>query len=167
MALRIGNPFRVLPALKFGAVFAIILFATKAAAIEVGGNAVYWASALGGSLDVDSVAVSVADLLSGGKATLPVAFTAVMLALGTNAILKTSMAFFAGGARFGWRVAAGFVAMFGAGLLAMALLGGMMALEPVTVQCMPARLSRVPMATLQPASTTPEEVHRPWAWNCG
>ncbi len=121
--LRIGNPFRVLPALKFGALFTAILFATKVAAIEVGGNAVYWASALGGSLDADSVSVSVADLLSGGKATLPVAFTAVMLALGTNAVLKTSIAFFGGGARFGWRVAAGFVAMFGAGLCAVALLG--------------------------------------------
>jgi uncharacterized membrane protein (DUF4010 family) len=120
--LRLGNPFRVLPALKFGALFAGILFATKAAAIGVGGNAVYWASALGGSLDVDSVSVSVADLLSGGKATLPVAFAAVMLALGTNAVLKTSIAFFGGGARFGWRVAAGFVAMFGAGLCTIALL---------------------------------------------
>lgn len=39
--LQIGNPFRLLPALKFGAVFTAILFATKVAAIEVGGNAVY------------------------------------------------------------------------------------------------------------------------------
>jgi hypothetical protein len=30
-----------------------------------------------------------------------------------------------------------------------------MALEPRTVECMPARLSRVAMATLHPASTTP------------
>jgi hypothetical protein len=34
-----------------------------------------------------------------------------------------------------------------------------MALEPCLVQCIPARLSRVPMATLHPASTTPVEVH--------
>jgi uncharacterized membrane protein (DUF4010 family) len=121
--LRIGNPFRVLPALKFGAVFAAILFATKAAAISLGGNAVYWTSALAGSLDVDSVAVSVADLLSGGEAGLPMAFAAVMIALVMNAVFKTALAFFTGGARFGWRVAAGFVVMFGAGLLAMTLLG--------------------------------------------
>jgi hypothetical protein len=30
-----------------------------------------------------------------------------------------------------------------------------MEFAPVTVQCMPARLSRVPITTLQPASTTP------------
>ena len=35
-----------------------------------------------------------------------------------------------------------------------------MALAPFTVQCMPARLSRVPITTLQPASTTPVEVHK-------
>jgi uncharacterized membrane protein (DUF4010 family) len=119
--LRIGNPFRVLPALKFGAVFTAILFATKAAAISMGGNAVYWASALAGSLDVDSVAVSVADLLSGGKAGLPMVFAALMIALGMNAAFKTSIAVFTGGARFGWRVAVGFVVMFGAGLLAVTL----------------------------------------------
>ena len=37
----------------------------------------------------------------------------------------------------------------------------MMALEPRTVQCMPARFKRVPIATLHPASTTPVEVHKP------
>jgi hypothetical protein len=35
----------------------------------------------------------------------------------------------------------------------------MIALAPETLQCMPDRLSRVPIATLQPASRTPVEVH--------
>ena len=34
----------------------------------------------------------------------------------------------------------------------------MMAFAPRTVRCMPARLNRVPPATLQPASTTPLDV---------
>ena len=42
----------------------------------------------------------------------------------------------------------------------------MMALAPVTVQRMPARLSRAPIC-LHPASTTPDETHRPLARNCG
>lgn len=33
-------------------------------------------------------------------------------------------------------------------------------MAPLTVQCMPARLSLVPITTLQPASTTPVEVHK-------
>jgi hypothetical protein len=36
-----------------------------------------------------------------------------------------------------------------------------MAFAPFTVQCMPARLSQVLSTTLQPASTTPLEVHNP------
>jgi len=32
---------------------------------------------------------------------------------------------------------------------------------PATVQCIPDRLQRVPTASLQPASTTPVETHRP------
>jgi energy-coupling factor transporter ATP-binding protein EcfA2 len=43
----------------------------------------------------------------------------------------------------------------------------MMAFAPKTVQCMPARLSLVPMTTWQPASTTPVEVQRPCLWNSG
>ena len=42
-----------------------------------------------------------------------------------------------------------------------------MASAPATVQCMPARLHRVPIATLQPASTTPVEVHSPAARKAG
>lgn len=121
--LRIGNPFRVLPALKFGAVFTAILFATKAAATELGASAVYWTSALAGTIDVDSVSVSVADLLSNGKCPLDMALIAVMIALAMNAAFKSGIAFFTGGFRFGWRVGAGFAAMFAAGLCAMAALG--------------------------------------------
>src|ERR1035438_9700158 len=43
----------------------------------------------------------------------------------------------------------------------------MMLLAPETLQCMPDRLSRVPINTLQPASRTPVEVHKAWAWNFG
>ena len=43
----------------------------------------------------------------------------------------------------------------------------MIALAPETVQCIPARLHRVPITTLQPASTTPVEVQSPAAWNSG
>ena len=43
----------------------------------------------------------------------------------------------------------------------------MMASAPATVQCMPARLRRVPTATLQPASTTPVEVQKPGGPNAG
>ena len=111
----IRNPFRILPALQFGAIFAAILFFSKAATMELGGGAVYWTSALGGSLDVDSVSVSVADLLHGGHISLASASGAVLLAVATNAVLKTLIAFLSGGFSFGWRVAVGFAVMFAPG----------------------------------------------------
>ena len=42
-----------------------------------------------------------------------------------------------------------------------------MALAPLSVQCMPARFRRVPMETLHPASTTPDEVQSPCARSFG
>lgn len=117
-AVAVGNPFRLLPALKFGAVFALILFASKAAASAFGSGGVYWTSALGGSLDVDAVAVSAADLLSAGGISLGVANVSVLLALVMNAVVKTVIAVYAGTTEFALRVAGGFGVMFGAGTVA-------------------------------------------------
>ena len=62
--MRLQNPFRLLPALQFGVLFGAILFASKAASAVFGSAALYWTSALGGSLDADAVALSVTDLLA-------------------------------------------------------------------------------------------------------
>jgi len=107
-----GNPFRLAPALKFGLVFAVIMFASKAAAAEFGGKGLYWASGAGGTVDADAVTVSVASLFSSGAVDAATAKTVLLLALFMNAILKTALAVYGGGARFGWRTAAGFAAMF-------------------------------------------------------
>jgi hypothetical protein len=42
-----------------------------------------------------------------------------------------------------------------------------MELAPRTVQCVTARLRRVPTTTLQPASIIPEDLHSPSASNFG
>jgi uncharacterized membrane protein (DUF4010 family) len=117
----LGNPFRLLPALKFGALFAIILFLSKAAAAEVGGDAIYWASAVGGAVDVDAIAVSLAGLLAGGSISAGAALAALLLALLMNAVVKSLLAAYAGSVQFGCRVASGFGVMFGVGGLAWAL----------------------------------------------
>jgi uncharacterized membrane protein (DUF4010 family) len=114
----VGNPFRLLPALKFGAVFAAILFASKAAAKLYGSGAVYWTSAIGGSVDADAVVVSVAGLLSLGGVTMKASATSVLLALLMNGVVKTGIAFYAGTRKFAWRLTGGLAAMFAAGWLA-------------------------------------------------
>ena len=120
-----GNPFRLLPALKFGALFAIIVFASKAATAEFGGQGLYWASTIGGLVDADAVAVSLAGLEHSKIISLITGRDILYLAMLMNAVLKTGLAFFAGGASFAWRVATGFAAMFGAGLLVWILMGGL------------------------------------------
>jgi uncharacterized membrane protein (DUF4010 family) len=116
-SLALRNPFRLLPALKLGLLFGLILFASKAASAAFGTDALYWASGLGGSLDADAVALSLSDLLAHGSATVAMSTAGVFLALLANAVVKTVIAFYAGTRAFGWAVAAGFAAMFAAGLL--------------------------------------------------
>ena len=113
------NPFRLLPALKFGALFAAILFISRAATVNIGPGAVYWTSAFGGLVDADAIAVTLSDLLQHGKIALPAATRSLLLGLGANAVLKTIIAAYAGSLRFGWRAAAGFLVMFGAGAAAL------------------------------------------------
>lgn len=110
-----GNPFRLGPALKFGAVFATVMFFSKAAATEFGHLGIYWASAAGGALDVDAVAVSLANLEHGGIVPVATARSVLFLALVMNAAVKSLLAAWAGGSGFGLRVAAAFALIFSAG----------------------------------------------------
>jgi uncharacterized membrane protein (DUF4010 family) len=117
-----GNPFRLLPALKFGALFATILFLSKAGAATFGGQAVILTGVVGGSVDVDAVSVSVAELFGAGRVSGADALLAVFAALISNAVLKTVLAATSGSIRFALRVAAGFAVMFAAGGLTLFLL---------------------------------------------
>ncbi len=112
----VHNPFRLMPALKFGALFGAISFASQAASSAFGSGALYWTSALGGSLDVDAVTLSLADLLARGEVAAPLAALGVLIALFANAVIKSAIAAYAGTANFARRTAAGLAVMFAAGL---------------------------------------------------
>lgn len=117
-SVRLQNPFRLLPALQFGVLFGAILFASKAASAVFGNAALYWTSALGGSLDADAVALSVADLLSRGDLSAATGALCVLVALLANAVVKTAIALYGGAPSFARSVATGFALMFAAGALA-------------------------------------------------
>jgi uncharacterized membrane protein (DUF4010 family) len=111
-----GNPFRLIPALKFGLVFTAILFMTKWATAEWGsGGAPILAAAIGGAVDVDAVLVSLARLFQENQLDVASTRAGVMVALASNAVLKSVLAFTGGSAALGWRVVAGFACMLGAG----------------------------------------------------
>ncbi len=118
----VGNPFRLAPALKLAAVFTAILLLTKAGAARFGGGGVYWTSLLGGSVDVDAVALSVSDLFTSAKIDVATARLAVLLSFAANAVLKTGIASISTGIAYGLRVACGFLIMFAAGVFGWFLL---------------------------------------------
>lgn len=92
-----GNPLRLLPALRFGALFTLVVFVSKWAASRPGSEAFLGTSFLGGLVDVATVIAPASDLLRSQSINVRTAELAVLLALAANAVLK--IAFAASGTR--------------------------------------------------------------------
>jgi len=116
--MKLRNPFRFLPAVQFGLIFAAVLFVTKWATSEFGSEALLLAGLVGGALDTDAVILSLADLFNTGKIGAVSLDLVVLAAIASNAIVKTVIAYSSGVRSFGHRVLLGFVAMLAAGLAA-------------------------------------------------
>lgn len=110
------DPFRLVPALKFGALFAFILFVTKLASIYLGDAGSYVAGVISGLADVDAAILTMATLAAGSISS-ETAVIAIMLATITNTALKLSIAFIMGSREFGMEMAKVLVPMMTAGLL--------------------------------------------------
>jgi len=110
------DPFRLAPALKFGAFFALILLISKFSNIYFGEAGTYAASVVAGLADVDAITLSMATL---AKTTVSqdVAVASITLATMTNTLVKLSITFLLGTREFGGRVALIFVPMIIVGLL--------------------------------------------------
>lgn len=91
-----NNPFKLLPAIKFGVVFTVVMFVANAARVYLGSGALLACSFLGGAAEMDAVAFSVIDmhLKAGlGVKELVLAFLFASLA---NALTKGGLVFFLG-----------------------------------------------------------------------
>jgi len=115
-AIQLRNPFRFIPALKFGLIFAAVLFITKWATAEFGSQALLLAGFVGGALDTDAIILSLADLFTTGKIGAVPVDMVVLVAIASNALVKTVIAYSSGVRGFGHRVLAGFAAMIAAAL---------------------------------------------------
>jgi uncharacterized membrane protein (DUF4010 family) len=113
-----GNPFRLLPALKFGAFFTAVVFITKFATNWLGSGAFLGTSLLGGLVDVATVIAPAVDLMGSQRITLDVAALAVLLALASNAALKIMCAAATGTRAFTLRVTATFALWAAIGAIA-------------------------------------------------
>ena len=86
------NPFELGEAIRFGALFGAVTFASKAAEEYFGSSGLYLAAALAGLTDVDAIALSMANLASSDAASLSVAARTVVIAVVSNTLLKGVMA---------------------------------------------------------------------------
>lgn len=120
-AVPLQNPFRLMQALKFGLVYAGVLFVSKAAQMYLGSGGVLVSSVIAGVADVDAITLSLSNLHKDGLATTTAA-TGITLAIATNTVVKSAIALSLGGSALGKLVAGGVLLPVAAGGVTLLLL---------------------------------------------
>ena len=116
-----SNPFELSSAVKFGLLFTVVIFVSKAATVYLGAGGTYLAALLAGTTDVDAITLSMANLAKEGSLAPSVAVTSIMLGVAANSVVKAVMASSIGGWAFGRRIALAFGCMLAAGALGIAV----------------------------------------------
>jgi uncharacterized membrane protein (DUF4010 family) len=114
------NPFELGSALKFGLLYASVIFVAKAAQTFLGDRGLYISSVLAGTTDVDPITLSVARFHREGLGAATAA-VAITLAAVTNTVVKAGIAAWLGGQVLAVRVTVGMGVMLVAGALALVL----------------------------------------------
>jgi len=96
-ALQVKNPMDLGSAIKFGLIFAVVLFMSKAAHEYYGASGVYVSGALAGIVDVDAFTVSAARLVQESVLSSRTANAAILLAGAMNTLVKGGIAALLGG----------------------------------------------------------------------
>jgi uncharacterized membrane protein (DUF4010 family) len=91
------NPMELGSAIKFGLVFAVVLFVARAGYQYFGTSGIYAAAALAGLADVDAITISAAGLAKQGVLAPSTAGTAILLAGAMNTLVKGGIAAVLGG----------------------------------------------------------------------
>jgi uncharacterized membrane protein (DUF4010 family) len=103
-----GNPVELSRAVGLGILFAAVLLGVRAAEAELGRAGVWSAGALGGLVDVDSVALAVARLRQQGFVEAGTAANAFLLGTVSNLLVKGAIVTFVGGRAMARLVLPGF-----------------------------------------------------------
>lgn len=114
------SPLRLLPALKFGLLFAVVLLVIKAAQLYLGQTGIYAASIITGFVDVDAITLSMANI-AGVSLSADIAATAIVLAVLSNTLIKFGYAALFGSKEFKKRLGVVFSLVFLSGLIALLL----------------------------------------------
>ena len=90
------NPFELGDAIKFGALFAVVIFVARAAQVHFGDTGLYLAGALAGLTDVDAIALSMANLAQQDPSSASAAARTIVIAVISNTMVKCGMAIWLG-----------------------------------------------------------------------
>ncbi len=90
------NPFELGDAIKFGGLFAVVIFVASAAQVYFGNTGLYLAGALAGLTDVDAIALSMANLAQQDPASSGAAARTIVIAVISNTMVKCGMAIWLG-----------------------------------------------------------------------
>jgi len=90
------NPFELGDAIKFGGLFAIVIFFASAAQVYFGDAGLYLAGALAGLTDVDAIALSMANLAQQDPTSSGAAARTIVIAVISNTMVKCGMAIWLG-----------------------------------------------------------------------
>lgn len=110
------NPCELVPAMVFGAAYAIVLIAIAAAKEHLGPQGLYYVAVLSGLTDMDAITLSITDLVTTGKLDPSVGWRAILAASLSNIVFKTGIAGMLGGWRLLVRMALVFSAVCAAGI---------------------------------------------------
>ncbi len=117
------NPTHLVAGVIFAAFYASILLLSAWLSEEVGAGGVYGLAALSGLTEVDAITLTSLRLLATGAVGLPVAITAICVAIASNLVFKSIVVFVVAGRAMGRDTAIAFLPS------ALALGGGLMALH--------------------------------------
>jgi uncharacterized membrane protein (DUF4010 family) len=119
--LHLANPFELGPALKFGALFAAVLFVTRLAQIYLGDRGLYATGLIAGVTDIDAITLSMGSMsrsAGGDGHGLEVAALTILLAALSNTAFKAGLAAFLGSPSFRRMTVLALFAMAAAGVVA-------------------------------------------------
>lgn len=96
-AVKVTNPFSLVAAIKFGALFAVILLLVKLTEQYAAAEGLYLLAAVAGMTDVDAITLSMAEYAGQSAATLTVAGSAITVAALSNTLVKCGLVYAVGG----------------------------------------------------------------------
>ena len=107
----LGNPVELTRAVTMGLIFAVVIVVARWAQDRMGTAGLWAVGAVGGLVDVDSVAVAAARLRKDAQATIEAAAGAYLVATIANLVFKSVVVLATGGREMGRRVLPAFAAL--------------------------------------------------------